>query len=98
MTVSATLCGMNNFAEVVAFCEEQTDWLKKWIRLPNGVPGAQTFCNIFSFIEPTSFNRCILDHLSRISPGLREQVIALDGKSLRGSHTLKQVPVHDVSA
>lgn len=38
MSVSAMLCGMNNFAEVVAFCEEQTDWLKKWIRLPNGVP------------------------------------------------------------
>jgi len=98
MSVSAMLCGMNNFAEVVAFCEEQTDWLKKWIRLPNGVPRAQTFYNIFSLIDPKSFNRCILEHLGSISPGLREQVIALDGKSLRGSHTLKQGPVHTVSA
>ena len=98
MSISAMLCGMNNFAEVVAFCEEQTDWLKKWIRLPNGVPRAQTFYNIFSLIDPKSFNRCILEHLGSISPGLREQVIALDGKSLRGSHTLKQGPVHTVSA
>ena len=98
MSVSAMLCGMNNFAEVVAFCEEQTDWLKKWIRLPNGVPRAQTCYNIFSLIDPKSFNRCILEHLGSISPGLREQVIALDGKSLRGSHTLKQGPVHTVSA
>lgn len=98
MAVSATLCGMNNFAEVEAFCEEQTDWLKKWIRLPNGVPRAQTFYNIFALIEPGRFNHCLVEHLNSISPGLREQVIALDGKSLRGSHTLKQGPVHTVSA
>lgn len=50
MVVSATLCGMNNFAEVEAFCEEQTDWLKKWIRLPNGVELACT-CGLFEYQE-----------------------------------------------
>ena len=98
MAVSATLCGMNNFVEIEAFCQEQTDWLAKWIRLPNGVPRAQTFYNIFSLIDPAEFNRCLVEHLNSISPGLRKQTIALDGKSLRGSHTLKQGPVHTVSA
>ena len=38
MAVSVTLCGMNNFDEIEDFCENQTEWLCKWITLPNGVP------------------------------------------------------------
>ncbi len=98
MTVSATLCGMNNFAEIEDFCENQTQWLQRWIKLPHGVPTAQTFANIFALISPDHFNQCLRAHLSTISFGLAEQIIALDGKSLRGSHTLKQGPVHVVSA
>lgn len=98
MAVSATLCGMNNFEEIEDFCENQTEWLRKWNTLPNGVPRAQTFRNIFILICPKRFNECLRAHLGVLSPRLREQIIALDGKSLRGSHTLKQGPVHVVSA
>lgn len=98
MVVSATLCGMNNFDEVEDFCEAQTEWLCKWITLPNGVPRAQTFRNIFALICPKQFNACLQAHLGALSPRLREQIIALDGKSLRGSNTVKQGPVHVVSA
>ena len=98
MVISATLCGMNNFAEIEEFCENQTDWLARWITIPHGVPRAQTFANIFALISPKHFNQCLRVHLGTISPTLRDQIIALDGKSLRGSHTLKQGPVHVVSA
>lgn len=98
MVVVATLCGMNNFEEIEDFCKLQEDWLGKWISLPAGVPCAQTFRNIFALISPPRFNDCLRAHLGSISPRLRDQVIAIDGKSLRGSHTLKQGPVHAVSA
>ena len=98
MAVSGTLCGMNNFEEIEDFCDNQRDWLGKWIAMPGGIPRAQTFRNIFALISPKRFNDCLRVHLGSVSPRLRDQVIALDGKSLRGSHTLKQGPVHVVSA
>ena len=98
MVVTATLCGMNNFAEIEDFCELQLDWFRKWIKAPNGTPTAQTFANIFAIIDSEHFNDCLRAHLATISPALRDEVIAIDGKSLRGSHTLKQKPVHVVSA
>jgi hypothetical protein len=51
MAVTATLCGMNGFAEIRQFCQLQTDWLKCWIRLPHGVPGAKTFSNLFALLD-----------------------------------------------
>lgn len=98
MVVTATLCGMNNFAEIEDFCELQLDWLRKWIKAPNGTPTAQTFANIFALIDPKCFNDCLQAHLGQISGPLRDEIIAIDGKSLRDSHTVKQQPVHVVSA
>ena len=98
MVTVATLCGMNNFSEVEDFCETQIQWLQKWITLPHGIPRAQTFANIFALISPKHFNDCLRAHLGSISAPLRDEIIAIDGKSLRGSHTAKQGPVHVVSA
>ena len=68
MAVTATLCGMNGFAEIRQFCELQGDWLKRWIRLPHGVPGAQTFSNLFALIDPEQFTRCLSVHIGAPCP------------------------------
>ena len=76
MAVSAMLCGMNCFSDIEDFCDLQSEWLRKWIRMPNGVPRAQTFSNIFAIIEPALFNRCLAEHVSALHPTLKRQIIA----------------------
>lgn len=98
MVVTATLCGMNGFAEIEEFCNEDIEWFQKWITLPNGIPRAQTFSNVFQIIDPDHFNACLIEHLSGLSPALVSQIIAVDGKCLRGSHELSKNPDHAVSA
>ena len=98
MVVTSVLCGMNGFAEIEEFCHEDIEWFQKWIELPNGVPRAQTFANIFALIEPDQFNQCLVEHLSTLYLALAAQVIAVDGKALRGSHELKKGMDHAVSA
>jgi predicted transposase YbfD/YdcC len=92
------LCGMNSFADIEDFANLQIDWFKKWIQLPNGVPRAQTFSNIFQLIDPALFNRCLVLHLGTISRELRARIIAVDGKKLCGSHELLEGAAHAVSA
>lgn len=98
MAVSAMLCGMNCFSDIEDFCDLQIDWLRKWIKMPNGVPRAQTFSNIFAIIEPDLFNRCLTEHIGALHPALKRQIIAIDGKRLRGSHGLDTEACHVVSA
>ena len=54
--------------------------------------------DILVMIFPKRFNPCLRAHLGALSPLVREQIRALGGKSLRGSHALKQGPVHAVHA
>jgi predicted transposase YbfD/YdcC len=98
MAVSAMLCGMNGFAQIEEFRRLETDWLRKWIVLPNGLPRAQTFSNIFGIIDPELFNRCVAEHIGSLCPELRSQIIAIDGKRLRGSSGPGTEAVHAVSA
>ena len=98
MVVTGVLCGMNGFADIEEFCHEDLEWFEKWIKIPNGIPRAQTFSNIFALINPAQFNQCLIAHLSTLYPTLAAQIIAVDGKALRGSHELGKGMDYAVSA
>ena len=59
MATSAILCGMKGFADIEHFCELEEEWLREWIEIPNGIPCAQTFSNIFAIIDPDLFKACL---------------------------------------
>ena len=98
MSVTAMLCGMNTFSDIAEFVDIQLDWFKKWIKMPNGIPTSQTFSNIFQIIDPKNFTQCLTHHVKTLFPELALQIIAIDGKTLRGSHGLKSESEHCVSA
>lgn len=98
MSVTAILCGMNTFSDIIDFVEIQLDWFKKWLEMPNEIPTAQTLSNIFQIIDLKQFSNCLMDHVQTIFPKLVPQVIAVDGKTLRGSNSLKSNSDHCVSA
>lgn len=97
MVVTGVLCGMNSFSDIEEFCHLQKTWFKKWIKTPHGIPRAQTFSNIFALIEPKQFSDCLIAHIGTLHPRL-QQLIAIDGKTLRGSHGLNSDASHVVSA
>jgi predicted transposase YbfD/YdcC len=98
MCVTGVLCGMRGFADVEDFATLQIEWFRKWISLPNGVPRAQTFSNIFQLIEPALFIDCMVAHVAALGPEFQARIIAVDGKALRGSHDLLKAATHAVSA
>ncbi len=48
------------------FDELREDWLRRWLKLPNGVSCANTLSRVFQAIEPTAFAACIAEHLARL--------------------------------
>jgi predicted transposase YbfD/YdcC len=97
MVVTGVLCGMNTFSDIEEFCLLEKAWFKKWIKLPHGIPRAQTISNISSLIDPKQFCECLMEHIGTLQPRL-QQLIAIDGKTLRGSHGLNCESSHVVSA
>ena len=95
---AGVLCGVRSYELMEEFGELREDWLRKWLKLPNGVPCANTFSRVFQAIEPTAFAGCIAEHLARLGFAMEGGQIAIDGKALRGSRSGETTHLHAVSA
>jgi predicted transposase YbfD/YdcC len=84
LTITAVLCGADNRVEVEEFGEIREDWLRTFLELPNGIPSHDTLGRVFSMIDGAEFKRCFTEWVRQLA-GMTSQVIAVDGKTIRGS-------------
>ncbi len=98
VAVSSLICGVQSFAGMIEFAHIHRSWLEKWISLPNGIPVQQTMINLFSLLDPAQFSQCIAAHLRDLYPELAQQLIAVDGKTIRGSGKTNVEQQHCLSA
>jgi predicted transposase YbfD/YdcC len=85
IAILATICGADGWTEVELFGKSKQKWLKTFLELPKGIPSHDTFGRIFSQIDPGSFRVSFLEWVETIEEITKGQVIAIDGKELRGS-------------
>ena len=95
-----TICGAEGWTEIVDFARAKQDWLKTFLQLPHGIPSHDTFGRVFSLLAPETFFDCFSHWITSVELPCINEVIALDGKTLRGSHHRKKGknPLHMVSA
>jgi predicted transposase YbfD/YdcC len=100
ITILATICGADNWIEICEFGEAQKDWLSTFLELPNGIPSHDTFGRVFSLLDPAQFDECFGAWTRSLAIDVQNSVIAIDGKTLRGSGNRRQGqrPLHLVSA
>jgi len=85
IALAAIICKCEGFEDMERFAKRRHSWLKKFLKLPNGVPSNDTFRRIFSTINPEVFNACFIRFVEGISGELSSQLIAIDGKAVRHS-------------
>src|SRR5713226_2840633 len=74
--------------------------LPSFPELPHGIPSHDTFNRVCAALDPKAFRAAFAAWMEAITGVLPAQVIALDGKTLRGSHDrhLGKQAMHLVSA
>ena len=85
ITLCAVLCGADNWVEVANYGRSKAQWLKQWIALPNGVPSHDTFEWVFARLKPQQLQQCFLNWTQAIYQLSAGELIAIDGKTLRGA-------------
>jgi predicted transposase YbfD/YdcC len=85
--ICATLSGMTNFIEIYEFAIAHEKWFKKYLLLPYGIPSHDTLNGVMSSLEPKVFNDSFLKWLTKLKDLFPENVIPIDGKTLRRSHS-----------
>lgn len=100
ITILGAICGADTWVELCEFAEAKEAWLKTFLSLPNGVPSHDTFGRVFSLMNPEEFESCFSAWIESLNIDVTNEIIAIDGKTLRGSHNRKRgiKPLHLVSA
>jgi hypothetical protein len=86
MTIIGSLCGANDWEDIVLICESKEDWLKGFLSLDNGVPSSDTFKRVLSRISPQQFEASFVSWTKLVSEVCSGEIIAIDGKRLRRSY------------
>ncbi len=100
IAICAVLGGADDWVTIARWGEAKEDWLRTFLDLPHGIPSHDTFARVFSLLDPDAFARAFfawMHDAAHLSDGT---VIAIDGKTLRGSRGVKagRAPIHLVSA
>lgn len=100
IAVAAVICGADDWVHVAEFGRSKEAWLRGFLDLPNGIPAHDTFGRVFSLLDPKAFEDCFRAWAASVRRLLPEEIVAIDGKSLRGSRDRSggTGPLHMVSA
>ena len=99
VAVCAVLSGADTFVEIEAWGKEKLDWLRKYLRLEQGIPCHDTFGRVFAAIDADEFAAAFLRWVGQVVPALaKDEVVAIDGKTSRRSGKAGATPLHLVSA
>ena len=99
IALCAMMAGAEGWDDMEAWGEANEERLRRYLELRNGIPGHDTMRRVFEAIDPKRFEAVLLEWIGQVCPALG-QVIAIDGKSVRGSGSLQrgQRALHVVSA
>jgi predicted transposase YbfD/YdcC len=86
MAICAVICGADGWSDVELFGRNKKEWLKTFLALPKGIPSHDTFGRVFAKIKPDEFQKRFIEWVQAVEKLTAGQVIAVDGKQLRGSH------------
>lgn len=100
LALCAVMAGAEGWDDIEDWGVENESMLRRYLRLRNGIPGHDTIRRVFEVLEPKEVERRFADWVSHVCPALEGRVIAIDGKSVRGSGSVLRglKPLHLVSA
>lgn len=93
----AIICGATSYIRIEMFANKKSEWLKKYLKLENGIPDANTFRYILMKIKPEKIHCLFAEWMKTVLPQIKG-VVAIDGKQARRTGDKKKRPLHVVSA
>ena len=86
LTILAVICNADTWVAIERFGRSKEGWLKTFLELPNGIPSHDTLGDLFSRLDPKQLQACFLDWVAALFKISDGEIIAIDGKTLRGSY------------
>jgi predicted transposase YbfD/YdcC len=99
LALLAVLAGAESFVDIARFGDRKLALLRRFRPFKDGTPAHDHLGDIFAVLDAERFQRCFVAWVASLT-GAPDEVIAIDGKTLRRSHQKKgaKAAIHMVSA
>lgn len=97
----ATLANADDWVEMEMFAKEYQDYLRKYIKLENGIPSHDTLNRVMGLLSPEILQQLYgkwQELLNRNGGQALKKIICIDGKTMRSNKRKEGKPSHIVSA
>jgi predicted transposase YbfD/YdcC len=100
LSLCAVMSGAEGWDDIEEWGRAREEWLRRYLKLRNGIPGHDTIRRVFEAISPRQLEASFAAWMAQVCPAIDDRIIAIDGKSLRGSACAAQGlrALHQVSA
>ena len=100
ITILAVMAFAEGWEDIETYGLAKQAWLKKFLPLHNGIPKHDVYRRVFNCLHPAAIERCFMAWVRDIKQDAAQEIIAVDGKTVRGSFNsqLEASPLHLVSA
>ncbi|MDP2881134.1 MAG: ISAs1 family transposase [Azonexus sp.] len=85
LALCAVMSGAEGWDDIEDWGCEREAWLRRYLRLRNGIPGHDTIRRVFETLSPMELELRFEAWMGEVCPAVQGRVIAIDGKALRGS-------------
>jgi predicted transposase YbfD/YdcC len=100
ITILAVMAFAEGWEDIETYGLAKQAWLKKFLPLHNGIPKHDVYRRVFNRLHPAAIEQCFMAWVRDIKQDAAHEIIAVDGKSVRGSFNsqLDASPLYLVSA
>src|SRR5882724_8557180 len=100
LALCAMIANANTWVDIERYGKTKLDFLRRFLGLPNGIPSHDTLSRVFARLDPAALLVCLQSWLSDLHEKLGGRLVAIDGKTLRGSHDgdIRPSALHLISA
>lgn len=100
IAILSVIAGGKGWEDMENYGLSKYEWLEQFLKIPEGIPCADTFRRVFERINPKVFEQCFRPWVESVVETTRAQVIPIDGKTLKSSYdrVLGKTALHLVTA
>jgi predicted transposase YbfD/YdcC len=85
LAIIATICGCESWETIEEFGKSKKEFLKNYLKIPNGIPSHDTIERLFKRIDSKAFSKSFIDWTDAMRTKSAGEFLNIDGKTLRGS-------------
>lgn len=85
LAIIATICGCESWETIEEFGKSKKEFLKNYLKIPNGIPSHDTIERLFKRIDSRVFAKSFMDWTDAMRVKSKGEFLNIDGKTLRGS-------------